>query len=90
MKLNQRIKIKDLLDKKPIGQEITVKGWIRTKRGNKQVVFIALNDGSCIYNLQVVVDVAQLELDTLKHLSTGASISVQGKVKESSGKEQTT
>ena len=50
-----RIKVKDLLEKNP-GEKVLVKGWARTKRGNKEIAFIALNDGSTIKNIQIVVD----------------------------------
>jgi len=53
----RRIKISDLLSSDEYGKQVNVKGWVRTKRGNKHVNFVALNDGSCIHNLQIVVDV---------------------------------
>ena len=52
-----RTKIAELLQSTPAGSEVTAKGWVRTKRGNKNVAFIALNDGSIIHNIQIVVDV---------------------------------
>ncbi|MBX9852224.1 MAG: asparagine--tRNA ligase, partial [Cytophagaceae bacterium] len=55
----KRIKIKDLLQSKNIGTEVVVKGWVRTRRGNKSVSFIALNDGSTIHSIQVVADMNQ-------------------------------
>ena len=63
--------------------DITVKGWVRTKRGNKNVAFIALNDGSCVANIQVVVDLASCNEETLKAVTTGACIRVDGKLVES-------
>src|SRR5688572_22484145 len=63
-------------------------GWVRTKRGNKNINFIALNDGSTIHNLQVVVEVANFKEDLLKDINTGASISVKGKLVKSQGQEQ--
>jgi len=84
----KRIKIKDLLVSNEIGSEINVKGWVRTKRGNKQINFIALNDGSTINNLQIVVDVPNFNENLLKKISTGAAISVVGEVLESQGSGQ--
>uniref|UniRef100_UPI0035662D50 asparagine--tRNA ligase n=1 Tax=Labilibaculum sp. TaxID=2060723 RepID=UPI0035662D50 len=84
----KRIKIKDLLISNEVGSEVNVKGWVRTKRGNKQINFIALNDGSTIQNLQIVVDVPNFNEDLLKKISTGAAISVVGEVIESQGSGQ--
>ena len=55
-----RTKVKDLLKSAP-GQEVLAKGWVRTKRGNKQIKFVALNDGSTVYNIQIVVDMASFD-----------------------------
>ena len=65
-----------------------VKGWVRTKRGNKNIVFIALNDGSTINNIQIVVDVPDFEENLLRDISTGACIAVKGKLLESHGQGQ--
>ena len=65
-----------------------VKGWVRTRRGNKQVGFIALNDGSTIKNLQIVVDLEKFDEETLKPVTTGACIAVTGRLVESQGKGQ--
>ena len=54
-------RIAEILKMEGDGREITVKGWVRTKRGNKNVAFIALNDGSCVANIQVVVDLAKID-----------------------------
>lgn len=67
---------------------INVKGWVRTKRGNKNVAFIALNDGSTINNIQVVVDIANFDEDTMKRITTGACLSVNGKLVKSVGAGQ--
>ena len=78
--------IKELFLKgKNIEGEITLRGWVRTFRSNR---FIALNDGSTIENIQVVVDFENTEEDILKRITTGAAIEVQGKVVESQGKGQ--
>ena len=78
--------IKELFLKgKNIEGEITLRGWVRTFRSNR---FIAVNDGSTIENIQVVVDFENTEEDILKRITTGAAIEVQGKVVESQGKGQ--
>ena len=88
----KRQRVFDLLKKDTtslIGEQVNVKGWVRTKRGNKNVAFIALNDGSIIHNIQVVVDVQEFNNDELlKAVTTGACISVNGKLVESQGKGQ--
>ena len=71
-----------------IGTSINVKGWVRTKRGNKNVAFLALNDGSIIHNLQVVVDLATADKDLMARITTGACIGVDGKLVESQGAGQ--
>ncbi len=71
-----------------IGKEVDVKGWVRTRRGNKNVAFIALNDGSSIKNLQIVVDFTKIPEEALKDVTTGASIHVQGQAVASQGKGQ--
>ena len=84
----KRTKVKELLSSPRIGSDVVVKGWVRTKRGNKSIVFIALNDGSTINNLQVVVDTASFDENLLKDISTGACIAVTGKLVESQGQGQ--
>jgi asparaginyl-tRNA synthetase len=84
----KRIKIKDLLTSAEVGSKVNVKGWVRTKRGNKQINFVALNDGSTIQNLQVVVDVPNFNEDLLRKITTGAAISVDGEIIESQGSGQ--
>src|SRR6478736_4873946 len=72
-----------------VGHEVLVKGWVRTKRGNKFVSFIAVNDGSTINNIQVVADAEKFPEESLKEVTTGACIAVTGKLVESQGKGQT-
>jgi asparaginyl-tRNA synthetase len=84
----KRIKVKALLSSPLLGTDILVKGWVRTKRGNKNIVFIALNDGSTINNIQVVADTASFDENLLKEISTGACIAVTGKIVESQGQGQ--
>ena len=81
----KRIRIVDLFAQKPIGEKINVKGWVRTKRGNKQVAFIALNDGTTIKNIQVVVDLASADEEQMKLITTGACLSVVGDLVASQG-----
>ena len=87
MERTKRTKVKELLQSRP-GQEVTAKGWVRTKRGNKNVSFIALNDGSTINSIQVVVDTASFEDELLKRITTGACICVKGLLVESLGSGQ--
>jgi asparaginyl-tRNA synthetase len=83
---SERTKIVDLLKATATsltGSTVNVKGWVRTKRGNKNVAFIALNDGSIIHSIQIVVDLASFSEDLLKQVNTGSCISVSGKLVES-------
>ena len=84
-----RTKIKDLLVSEP-GKEVLAKGWVRTKRGNKNVAFIALNDGSTINNIQIVVDKTAENETVLAKVTTGACIAVKGMLVESMGGGQAT
>ncbi len=84
----KRTEIVDLLKRTDYGQTVNVKGWVRTRRGNKNVSFIALNDGSTINNVQIVVDIEKFGEEYLKPITTGASLSVNGKLVESMGKGQ--
>jgi asparaginyl-tRNA synthetase len=81
-------KVKTLLGTKPEGQTVTVKGWVRTKRGNKNVAFIAVNDGSVIHNIQVVADPSLFNEEMMKAVTTGACIRVTGSLVESMGSGQ--
>jgi len=83
-----RLKIKEILKEGKAGSKIVAKGWVRTKRGSKNVNFIALNDGSTINNLQVVVDVNNFEEALLHEINTGAAIAVKGELVESAGSGQ--
>jgi asparaginyl-tRNA synthetase len=87
METLKRTKIKDLLAAKP-GAEVLAKGWVRTKRGNKQVKFIALNDGSTINNIQIVANAELFDEELFKKVTTGASLCVRGKLVESMGSGQ--
>ena len=70
------------------GQLINVRGWVRSRRGNKNVSFIALNDGSTIKNIQIVVDLAQIPEEKLKPVTTGSCISATGHLVASQGSGQ--
>ena len=83
-----RTKIVDLMKREDFGAMVNVKGWVRTRRGSKQVNFIALNDGSTINNVQIVVDLANFDEEMLKLITTGACISVNGVMVESVGSGQ--
>ncbi len=84
----KRTKITDLFSPGMIGQEVSVMGWVRTRRGNKHVQFVALNDGSTIRNIQIVLDMARFTDEELKAVTTGSSIHVTGRLVESMGKGQ--
>lgn len=84
----KRIEIKTLLSSTAYGDEVTIMGWVRTKRESKNVAFIALNDGSTIRNVQVVVEVTGETSGVLSAVHTGASLSVEGIIKESPGSGQ--
>ena len=84
----KRVSVKDLLESGECNKEVEISGWVRTKRGNKQVNFIALNDGSTINNIQVVVETENFPEELLKKITTGAAIHVQGLLVESSGSGQ--
>ncbi|MDR1380848.1 MAG: asparagine--tRNA ligase [Tannerella sp.] len=81
-------RISKVLGMEAYGADVNVKGWVRTRRGSKQIAFIALNDGSTIHNIQIVADINRLGEDILKPVTTGACISVNGKLVQSQGKGQ--
>ena len=80
--------IAELLRSGEVNTDVVVKGWVRTKRGNKNVAFLALNDGSTINNIQIVVDVASFDEELLKRITTGACLCVRGRLVESAGAGQ--
>lgn len=79
----KRTKVVDALNRTDYGSDITIKGWVRSKRGSKGIFFIALNDGSTIKNIQIVGDDANFAEETIKQITTGACISVNGTLVES-------
>ena len=84
----KRTEIIDALKREADGQPINVRGWVRSRRGNKNVSFIALNDGSTIRNIQIVVDLAKFPEEQLKPVTTGACISATGNLVASQGSGQ--
>jgi len=84
----KRTIIANALKSTDFGTSVNIKGWVRTRRGNKNVSFVALNDGSTIKNVQIVIDNEQFGEEFLKPITTGACISVVGKLVESLGKGQ--
>jgi len=84
----KRLMIKEVIASPTLDQEITVMGWVRTRRGNKAVSFIALNDGSCIHNLQIVADLARFSPEVMQQITTGASLAVRGTLVASQGAGQ--
>ena len=81
-------RIAEILKAAAVDTDVVVKGWVRTKRGNKNVAFIAMNDGSCLSNIQVVVDLAKFSDEELKPITTGACIRVDGRLVASPGSGQ--
>ncbi|MDR2066020.1 MAG: asparagine--tRNA ligase [Prevotellaceae bacterium] len=88
MKKIKRTSVVDLLKSSDYGKDVCVKGWVRTKRGNKNVVFIAVNDGSTIKNIQIVADTDKFDENLLKQINTGASVCICGILAESQGSGQ--
>jgi asparaginyl-tRNA synthetase len=88
MAKRQRTRIKELLAAKDFDTEVHIKGWVRTKRGGKGITFIAVNDGSIIHNIQIVIDSADFDENELKQITTGSCIGVTGKLVKSAGKDQ--
>ena len=84
----ERTKVIDLLKREDYGADVNVKGWVRTKRDSKTVSFIALNDGSTIKNVQIVVDVDKFDEGLLKNITTGACLNVEGVMVKSQGAGQ--
>lgn len=85
----KRTKLSQIFAAEPIDTEVSVMGWVRSRRGNKYVQFVALNDGSTIRNLQVVLDMQLFTDEQLRAVTTGSSIHVTGRLVASQGKGQT-
>ena len=84
----KRTKVKELLVSESFEKEVHVKGGVRTKRGSKKIGFIALNDGSTIHNIQIVVDFPEFDEQTIKQITTGSCLSVKGTLVKSEGHGQ--
>ena len=82
------LQIKDILQTSPENQSITVKGWVRTKRESKNAIFIALNDGSTIHNIQAVAEPGQFSAELLSTVTTGSCLKITGQLVESQGSGQ--
>ncbi len=82
------MKIKEILQIDGVEQDISVKGWVRTRRGSKQVAFISLNDGSTINNIQVVAEAKDFDEELIKQITTGSCVNITGKLVASKGSEQ--
>ncbi len=78
----------DLLKRDDFGALVNIKGWVRTRRGSKKISFVAMNDGSTINNVQVVINNEQFDESLIKKITTGACLSVNGKLVESAGSGQ--
>lgn len=85
----KRTKIVDIFNPELLDTDVCVKGWVRTRRGNKHVQFVALNDGSTIKNIQIVFDMSVFTDEQLRPITTGASLCVTGRLIASMGKGQT-
>ncbi len=83
------MQIKEILSLEPEGQKVVVKGWVKTKRGQANIVFININDGSTIKNIQAVVEPDSVSEDILKLATTGAAVCVTGTLVKSGGGGQT-
>lgn len=88
MSFKNRTKIKDILKSTHFGENVMVKGWVRTKRKGKNVHFVALNDGSIIHNLQIVINPENFSAEVLDTITTGACLAVSGTLVESQGQGQ--
>jgi asparaginyl-tRNA synthetase len=83
----KKLRVVELLKSGEIGSEVQVRGWVRTKRGNKNIAFIAVNDGSVIHNIQVVAEAEKFE-EELKQITTGACVVISGTLVASQGSGQ--
>ncbi|MBP5584556.1 MAG: asparagine--tRNA ligase, partial [Bacteroidales bacterium] len=83
-----RTEIKALLQATELDVKVVVKGWVKNFRGNSFVMFVALNDGSSLQNIQIVFNVENFDAAELKKITVGCSLSVEGTLKASEGKGQ--
>ena len=86
--MQRRIKVKTLLERPAIGEEALVMGWVRTRRESKNVLFIAINDGSTIKNIQAIAEPDTIPADVIRRITTGACLAIRGRIVESPGEGQ--
>ncbi len=84
----KRTEIKELLNAEELDVKVLVKGWVRNYRGNNFVTFVALNDGSSLQNMQIVINAENFDAALFKSITVGCSLSVEGTIKASEGKGQ--
>ncbi|MBA7591625.1 Asparagine--tRNA ligase [subsurface metagenome] len=84
----KRTKVKDLLVSETFEKKVLIKGWVRTKRGSRKIGFVAINDGSTIHNIQIIVDFSEFDEEIIKQITTGACLSVKGTLVKSEGHGQ--
>jgi len=84
----KRTNVKELLKSTEYDKEVTIQGWVRTKRDSKQVVFLAINDGSIIHNIQAVAAIDAFPEELLKSITTGSCVAVKGTLVKSQGQGQ--
>ena len=84
----KRSTVKELLASQDLDREVLVKGWVRSRRGNKYVQFIIVNDGSTIHTIQTVADTGKFPEESLKDVGNGAAVAIRGQLVASQGKGQ--
>lgn len=84
----EKLLVKEALSSQSPKDSVRVEGWVRTRRDSKTFSFIEINDGSCLKNLQIIVDVTLPDYENIDQITTGASVKVSGKLVESAGKGQ--
>ena len=84
----EKLRVKEALSSQSPKDSVRVEGWVRTRRDSKTFSFIEINDGSCLKNLQIIVDVTLPDYLIIDQITTGASVAVSGKLVESAGKGQ--
>ena len=88
MTIKKRFKVFDIVNSSKESDDILISGWVRNKRQSKNVAFLSVNDGSSIKNLQVVIDLAEVDIDLIDKINTGTSVSIYGKIVKSQGRDQ--
>ena len=85
----ERVKIKTLLENQFVYREVSIKGWVKTRRESKEITFIELNDGSCLKNMQILCNASLKNYEEIKKITTGSALSIQGNLVQSPSKGQT-